>query len=49
MGAKLPVLLLVFGLLGFFCYPAIPAIVELGAEITFPVSEPTATGFLFAA
>jgi hypothetical protein len=34
--------------LGFFIYPIIPALIELGCEVVFPISESISTGFLFA-
>lgn len=33
---------------GFFALPLIPACMELGVEVTYPVSEATSTGLLWS-
>lgn len=34
-------------LIGFFCFAAMPVALELGVEVTYPVSEGTSAGFLW--
>ncbi len=34
---------------GFFAFPLVPACMELGVEITYPVSEATSSGLLWSA
>ena len=37
------------GLFGFFAFPLIPACMELGVEVTYPVAEATSSGLLWSA
>jgi hypothetical protein len=42
----MPVYWILLGALGFFVYPIIPAMIELGCEVVFPIGESLSTGFL---
>jgi hypothetical protein len=45
---NLIILILFSGLCGFAIYPIIPNCVELGCELSYPISEASSTGTLMA-
>lgn len=49
LSAPVAVMALSYGILGGSTSPVTPALIELAAEICYPVAESTITGFLFAA